>query len=419
MKDLGSLGGDNGLRPFYNIVNGLNNRGQVVGMMVAAGDQFVHAFLWNGEELLDLGALGGNGSIARGINDGGEVMGLATLPGDQVNHGFLWRNGVMTDLGTLGGDPCSDALAINSKGQVVGASQSAAGGCSEWTTAFLSENGGPIVDLNSLVPSGSGVHLFAGFWANDAGEIVAGGNPPVCDTNATCGHAYVLIPCDENHPDVAGCDYSLVDTPIGEVRDNLTQREGTSSGNSKLESGPAQMFRSPSSDESNSLNRFRHRLALAPSLKNPQPLSSTISGGLAITSGAPLNGKLGASYGPSTTEYLKCYASPVLGWHQVCTPCSSFSSGCVSLLRCTGLFPSPCVKTEVVYLGVVLTATGGISPYEWSASGLPSGLSLNFQKGLISGIPITAGIYNLTVNVHDSALPAKSASAHYNILISP
>ena len=54
----------------------------------------------------------------------------------------------MTDLGTLGGDPCSDAISVNSRGQVVGASQSLAGGCNEWTTAFLWENGGPSVDLN-------------------------------------------------------------------------------------------------------------------------------------------------------------------------------------------------------------------------------------------------------------------------------
>jgi probable HAF family extracellular repeat protein len=209
MKDLGNLGGNNGLQRFYNIVNGLNSGGQVVGAMVVAGDQTTHAFLWNGQKLGDLGTLGGTYSYARGINDAGEVTGLATLEGDQVNHGFLWRKGVMTDLGTLDGDPCSDALSVGSKGQVVGASQSAAGGCGEWTTAFLWENPGPSVDLNSLVPPDSGVHLFSGFWTNERGEIVAGGTPPSCDNSDTCGHVYVLIPCDENHRGIEGCDYRL------------------------------------------------------------------------------------------------------------------------------------------------------------------------------------------------------------------
>lgn len=211
MKDLGNLGGDNGLLGAYGIVSGLNNRGQVVGWMVVTGDQFNHAFLGNGKTLSDLGTLGGNFSLAEGINDAGEVTGVATLPGDLTNHGFLWRNGVMTDLGTLGGDPCSAALSVNSKGQVVGASESAAGGCNEWTTALLWEQGGPSVDLNALVPYGSGAHLFAGYWTNNRGEIVAGGTPPSCENGETCGHAYILIPCDDNHPGVDGCDYSLVD----------------------------------------------------------------------------------------------------------------------------------------------------------------------------------------------------------------
>jgi hypothetical protein len=49
----------------------------------------------------------------------------------------------MTDLGTLGGDPCSAGLAIDSLGQVLGASESTAGGCRAWPTAFLWENSGP------------------------------------------------------------------------------------------------------------------------------------------------------------------------------------------------------------------------------------------------------------------------------------
>ena len=234
MKDLGSLGGDNGLIGAYGIIAALNNHGQVAGNMEVAGNQFIHAFLWNAEKLADLGTLGGNYSFAEGINDAGEAVGVSSLPGDQTNDGFLWRNGVMTDLGTLGGDPCSAALSVNSRGQVLGASESAAGGCNEWTTALLWENGGPSVDLNSLVPSGSGVDLTVALGANDRGEIVAGGIPPSCDISATCGHAYVLIPCDENHPGVEGCDYSLVypvAVPQSPVRRDLpvvTQRPNQS-----------------------------------------------------------------------------------------------------------------------------------------------------------------------------------------------
>ena len=213
MKDIGNLGGDNGLLGATQIVNGFNNRGDITGWMVLAGNQTAHAFLGNGEKLLDLGTLGGTFSFGRGVNDFGEATGLATLPGDQVNHGFLWRNGTMIDLGTLGGDPCSDAISVNDNGQVVGASQSTAGGCNEWTTAFLWENGGSSVDLNSLVTSTSGAHLNVGLWTNARGEIVAGGVLPGCEIAAeNCGHTFLLVPCDENHPHIEDCDYSLVET---------------------------------------------------------------------------------------------------------------------------------------------------------------------------------------------------------------
>jgi probable HAF family extracellular repeat protein len=213
MKDLGNLGGDNGLLGLYGIVSGLNNRGEVTGFMFTTGNQFVRGFLWDGEKLHKLGTLGGDSSWPAGINDAGDIAGVSWLPGDQANDAFLWRDGVITDLGTLGGDPCSAGLAIDSLGQVLGASESAAGGCNAWTTAFLWENSGPMVDLNSLtMPSGAGVHLNVAFWANGLGEIVAGGGTVAeCAIELNCPHTYVLIPCDENHPGVEGCDYSLVD----------------------------------------------------------------------------------------------------------------------------------------------------------------------------------------------------------------
>jgi probable HAF family extracellular repeat protein len=222
MKDLGTLGGNNGFLGLYGVVTAVNDRGQITGGMFLAGDQILHAFFWSGNKLLDVGTLGGSFSYARGISGTGDVTGIANLRGDQANDAFLWRNGILTDLGTLGDDPCSDGLAVNSRGQVVGASKSTAGGCGEWTTAFLWENGGPMVDLNSVVSGGSGVHLTVGLWANERGEIVAGGLPPGCESGQPCSHTYALIPCDEDHPGIESCDYSLARIPAQSNQSNRT-----------------------------------------------------------------------------------------------------------------------------------------------------------------------------------------------------
>ena len=66
----------------------------------------------------DLGTLGGTFGHADSINDAGEVVGTATPQGDPGLRTFLWRNGVMTNLGTLGSDPDSEAVSINSRGQI-------------------------------------------------------------------------------------------------------------------------------------------------------------------------------------------------------------------------------------------------------------------------------------------------------------
>jgi len=62
------------------------------------------------------------------------------------------------------------------------------------------------VDLNTLLPPGSSVLVPNAIGINDRGEIAAKGVLPNGDQ-----HAVLLIPCDENHPGVEGCDYSLVD----------------------------------------------------------------------------------------------------------------------------------------------------------------------------------------------------------------
>jgi probable HAF family extracellular repeat protein len=219
MVDLGTLGGTSGSP------SALNNRGEVVGQSNLAGDLTSHPFLWTKTGgMQDLGTLGGNNGLTNWINDAGAIAGKADLPGPlpQNHDAVLWRHGSMIDLGTLPGDSCSNAYYVNSRGQVLGTSESR-DLCLLPTGehAFLWEGGGPMVDLNSLIAPRSTLELTFAFAINDSGEIVGTGVPSGCTPSNIdfCGHAYRLIPCDENHPDLEGCDYSpLKVSPIAASR---------------------------------------------------------------------------------------------------------------------------------------------------------------------------------------------------------
>jgi len=196
MTDMGGLGGTCG-QPLF-----IGNSGQVVGTSDLPGDLASHPFLWTKVQgMKDLGTLGGHFGTAQMINDHGVVVGGTTLPGDSQLDAFLW-DGRIHDLGAL--DGCSYAYAVNTHGQVVGNWGGAQ--CAEG--AFLWENGGPMVDLSTLLSPASDL-LPSVVSNNDLSEIAGMG----VDANGN-GHAILLIPCDENHPDVEGCDYSLVDANI-------------------------------------------------------------------------------------------------------------------------------------------------------------------------------------------------------------
>jgi len=191
MIDIGTLGG------VFGGPNRMNNRGQVVGQSDLVGDTTFHAFLWERGVLRDLGTLGGSTSQATSINDAGDVVGGADFPGDATHDAFLWRHGKMIDLGNLGNT--SFARDINNSGQIVGEASLADG-----TTfhPFLWENGGPMVDLNDLIPRDSPLTLRAAHVINDGGIISGNANPPGCIGNGNCQHAFVLIPdgdCDADN----------------------------------------------------------------------------------------------------------------------------------------------------------------------------------------------------------------------------
>jgi len=202
MTDLGTLGGTCAL-PLA-----LNNQGQVVGFSELSGNSTTHAFLWPGVDgtMKDLGTLGGSFSNPNDINDAGEVVGYA---GDDSNQAvaFLWEKGVMINLGILAGDCASTATSVNSKGQIVGYSSTAC----DFTAVrrgVLWEHGS-MMDLNRLIPAESDIHVSLAESINDRGEIAVNGTPAGCDLVEACGHAVLLIPCDENHPGIKDCDYSL------------------------------------------------------------------------------------------------------------------------------------------------------------------------------------------------------------------
>ena len=200
MIDLGSLGGT------FGLAGDMNNGGQVIGNSNLAGDVTQHGFIWDRNTLTDIGTLGGTWSDANALNERGHVVGQATIAtGDY--HAYIWEHGVLKDLGPLPGfadTTCIGAFGINSRDQVVG--QAVQNFCAgPGADAFLWEEG-DMIDVNDLVTPGSNLTLNDIEQINDRGEMFGSGT-------LTSGEdrAFLLIPCDDDHPNVAGCDYSLVD----------------------------------------------------------------------------------------------------------------------------------------------------------------------------------------------------------------
>jgi len=211
MVDLGTIGGTNGFAQCAN------HRLQIIGQSSVAANPAAcnfpavepegagpgcHAFFWENGVMIDLGTLGGDNSEALWLNEAGVVVGSADLPGpsgNQTHDAVVWINGVIHDLGTVSGDACSRGRGLNARGEIVGGSSD----CHNFLHAFVSEDGGPAIDLNTLIPTGSGFQLTNAFNINDRGEILAKGAPFGFTPNddADLGHLVLLIPCGTRDED--------------------------------------------------------------------------------------------------------------------------------------------------------------------------------------------------------------------------
>jgi probable HAF family extracellular repeat protein len=166
MHDLGTLGGSTS----YGY--GINASGAVTGNAATTGDSATHAFLYDGSSMQDLGTLGGTDSFGRAINASGEVTGFSRITGSYDPHAFLYDGASMQDLGTLGGTS-SYGYGINASGEVVGWSYTTLNGRYD---AFLYDDG-TMYDLNDLIsptdPLYGSIRFTSAAAINDVGQIVA------------------------------------------------------------------------------------------------------------------------------------------------------------------------------------------------------------------------------------------------------
>jgi probable HAF family extracellular repeat protein len=185
IKALNPLPGDT-----VSFATGINNSGQVVGTSGPCSTTGLPPFYANGQHAVlwesdgsahPLGSLGGAMTNAgTSINDRGEVVGASQSSSDGNIHAFLWTRGTgMQDLGTLPGAivtvaPCCNT--INNSGQVVGFMIDGS-----FTPHALLWQNNMVMDLNNLIPAGSGWYLQFGDGINDAGEIVGQGVSPSGD----------------------------------------------------------------------------------------------------------------------------------------------------------------------------------------------------------------------------------------------
>lgn len=164
----------------------INEAGAVAGsaqtdLVTAGGWRVTHAFVATPRGgtyvLTDLGSAGGPGaySTALDLNDRGDAVGeSATEAGAATYRATLWADGAIIDLGTVAGLRHSRASSVNNRRQVVGHASGFYGFPTIDGVAVLWQ-AGQAIDLNTLIPAGSGWTLRHAQTITERGEIVGYG----------------------------------------------------------------------------------------------------------------------------------------------------------------------------------------------------------------------------------------------------
>lgn len=212
---ISGLGGQSG--NLVGFATAVNNFGQAVGYAYVPSGEW-HPFFYSAGLTTDLGCLPGEDvpcyGYALGINDTGEIVG-----GTGKEHAFRWKEGEMKRLdpdgmtgrayavnsqGQITGYVCdatycygfiSDGeditiietppsfytagFAINEAGTIAGAvwlkNNKLCRNCYPDPHAFVKANGGPFIDLNTLLSANSGWILSWAFGLNNKGQVVGTG----------------------------------------------------------------------------------------------------------------------------------------------------------------------------------------------------------------------------------------------------
>ena len=221
-----------------SFASAINDAGHIVGAIDDDDSFFYEGILFANESRTVLGGLGGGSTRPADINNAGQIVGTSTTSVELgASHAFLWQNGVMTDLGLLrSDDEDSAASAINADGVIVGTSERLDENTSVDYRPFIWENGvmsaiptpsheayatdindagvvvglmrtsgaaspyhawiyvnGVVTNLNSLIPSGSGLHVAYANAINNNGQIAG-----VAFDAQGQAHGVLLTPCSSS-----------------------------------------------------------------------------------------------------------------------------------------------------------------------------------------------------------------------------